>query len=40
MHVSDYDGEAFSSPLVTKVDIKQHLHGINILNQRAWITCM
>lgn len=39
MHVSDYDEEAFSSPLVTKTDIKQHLRGINIQSLQAWITC-
>lgn len=30
MHVSDGDEAAFSSPLVTKADVKQHLQEINI----------
>lgn len=38
MRVSDDDEAAFSSPLVTKADVKQHLQEINIWNQEAWIT--
>lgn len=30
MHVSHDDEEAFSSPLVTKANVKQHLQEINI----------
>lgn len=36
--MSDDDEGAFSSPLVTKADVKQHPPEINISDQQAWLT--